>query len=176
MFQEILRLIAELRLQPPPAPAHEAFDCHAFKRNRQKECVQMPVKIARSTPRPSFGLPEAAGSQPHLASGSRDAAKSLLSTLISESSGECRFKSAMAPHFCRCVEFVERFLHEQGKERTEHVAANGGIAGVQDRATPGMPGAPRILLFGFWGAPPFAIIHAVSRSSRQRRRIQDESA
>jgi hypothetical protein len=29
----------------------------------------MPVKIARSTPRPSFGLPEAAGSQPHLASG-----------------------------------------------------------------------------------------------------------
>src|SRR6266567_268452 len=37
---------------------HEAFDCHAFKRNRQEECVQMPVKIARSAPRPSFGLPE----------------------------------------------------------------------------------------------------------------------
>jgi hypothetical protein len=34
------------------------FDCHAFKRNRQEECVQMPVKIARSAPRPSFGLPE----------------------------------------------------------------------------------------------------------------------
>lgn len=31
---------------------------HAFKRNRQEECVQMPVKIARSAPRPSFGLPE----------------------------------------------------------------------------------------------------------------------
>jgi len=46
MFQEILRLIAELRPQPPP----EAFDYHAFKRNRQQECVQMPVKIARSTP------------------------------------------------------------------------------------------------------------------------------
>jgi hypothetical protein len=37
---------------------HEAFDCHAFKSNRQEECVQMPVKIARSAPRPSFGLPE----------------------------------------------------------------------------------------------------------------------
>ena len=32
------------------------FDCHAFKRNRQEECVQMPMKIARSAPRPSFGL------------------------------------------------------------------------------------------------------------------------
>jgi hypothetical protein len=32
--------------------------CHAFKSSRQKECVQMPVKIARSAPRPSFGLPE----------------------------------------------------------------------------------------------------------------------
>ena len=41
MFEEILRL-----------------DCHAFKRNRQEECVQMPVKIARSAPRPSFRLPE----------------------------------------------------------------------------------------------------------------------
>ena len=57
MFQEILRLIAELwpKLRPRQ---HEAFDCHAFKRNRQEECVQMPVKIARPTPRPSFGLPE----------------------------------------------------------------------------------------------------------------------
>ena len=38
MFQEILRLIAELRPQPPPAPG-EAFDGYAFKSNRQKECV-----------------------------------------------------------------------------------------------------------------------------------------
>jgi hypothetical protein len=37
---------------------HEAFDCHAFKSNRQEESVQMPVKIARSAPRPSFRLPE----------------------------------------------------------------------------------------------------------------------
>ena len=57
MFQEILRLIAELWPQPPPRQ-HEAFHYHAFKSNRQEECVQMPVKIARSASRPSFGLPE----------------------------------------------------------------------------------------------------------------------
>jgi hypothetical protein len=27
--------------------------CHAFKRNRQKECIQMPGKMARSDPRPN---------------------------------------------------------------------------------------------------------------------------
>src|SRR5262249_61685897 len=57
MFQEILRLIAELRRSHHPRQ-HEAFDYHAFKSNRQEEGVQMPVKIARSSPRPSFGLPE----------------------------------------------------------------------------------------------------------------------
>src|SRR5215471_14891430 len=71
---------------------HEAFDCHAFKRNRQEECVQMPVKIARSTPRPSFGLRELLVASHISRLASRDAAKSLLSTLVSESSGECRFK------------------------------------------------------------------------------------
>src|SRR5262245_50085376 len=71
---------------------HEAFDCHAFKRNRQEECVQMPVKIARSTPQPSFGLPELLVASHISRLASRDAAKSLLSTLISESSGECRLK------------------------------------------------------------------------------------
>ena len=69
---------------------HEAFDCHAFKRNRQEECVQMPVKIARSTPRPSFGLRELLVASHISRLASRDAAKSLLSTLVSESSGECR--------------------------------------------------------------------------------------
>src|SRR5215831_10942301 len=69
---------------------HEAFDCHAFERNRQEECVQMPVKIARSTPRPSFGLPELLVASHISRLAFRDAAKSLLSTLVSESSGECR--------------------------------------------------------------------------------------
>jgi hypothetical protein len=32
MFQEILRLIPELRPQPPPAPARDT-DAHAFKSN-----------------------------------------------------------------------------------------------------------------------------------------------
>src|SRR5215472_15885538 len=51
----------------------------------------MPVKIARSTPQPSFGLPELLVASHISRLASRDAAKSLLSTLISESSGECRF-------------------------------------------------------------------------------------
>jgi len=51
----------------------------------------MPVKIARSTPRPSFGLRELLVASHISRLASRDAAKSLLSTLVSESSGECRF-------------------------------------------------------------------------------------
>src|SRR5215510_1862806 len=74
---------------------HEAFDCHAFKRNRQEECVQMRVKIARSTPRPSFGLRELLVASHISRLASRDAAKSLLSTLVSESSGECRLKGIL---------------------------------------------------------------------------------
>jgi hypothetical protein len=50
----------------------------------------MPVKIARSTPRPSFGLRELLVASHISRLASRDAAKSLLSTLVSESSGECR--------------------------------------------------------------------------------------
>jgi len=50
----------------------------------------MPVKIARSTPRPSFGLPELLVASHISRLAFRDAAKSLLSTLVSESSGECR--------------------------------------------------------------------------------------
>jgi hypothetical protein len=36
----------------------EALDGYAFMSNRQKECVQMPGKMARSDPRLSVGLPE----------------------------------------------------------------------------------------------------------------------
>src|SRR5215467_12143687 len=82
---------------------HEAFDCHAFKRNRQEECVQMPVKIARSTPRPSFGLRELLVASHISRLASRDVAKSLLSTLVSELSGECRPKGAApAVPACSC--------------------------------------------------------------------------
>ena len=100
MFQEILPLIAELRPQPPPAPA-EAFDCHAFRRNRQEECVQMPVKIARSTTRPSFWLRELLVASHISRLASRDAAKSLLSTLVSESSGECRLRYICVMRRCK---------------------------------------------------------------------------
>ena len=59
MFQEILRLIAELRPQPPRQ--HETFDSHAFKSNRQKECVQMPGRWPDQTLDQAFGLPEVLG-------------------------------------------------------------------------------------------------------------------
>src|SRR5215472_6071097 len=52
----------------------------------------MPVKIARSTPQPSFGLPELLVASHISRLASRDAAKSLPSTLVSESSGECRIR------------------------------------------------------------------------------------
>jgi hypothetical protein len=55
MFQEILRPIAELRPQPPPAP-RETPDGHAFKGDRWEKCVKMPTKTATSAPRPLFGL------------------------------------------------------------------------------------------------------------------------
>src|SRR5262245_30216622 len=47
---------------------HEAFDCHAFKSNRQEKCVQMPVKIARSVCSTIVRAARAAGSHPRLAS------------------------------------------------------------------------------------------------------------
>src|SRR6516165_8433968 len=50
------------------ATAAETFRCHAFKSNRQKECVQMPGKMARSDPRPSVRVTRGVGSDQHLAS------------------------------------------------------------------------------------------------------------
>jgi DNA-binding transcriptional ArsR family regulator len=47
MFQEILRLIAELRPQAPPPPAAGDADHHAFKHNRQEECVHEATRETR---------------------------------------------------------------------------------------------------------------------------------
>src|SRR5215467_2275265 len=47
---------------------HETFDGHAFKSNRQKECVQMPGEMATSDPRPSARVTRGAGSGQRLAS------------------------------------------------------------------------------------------------------------
>jgi hypothetical protein len=55
----------------------------------------MPVKIARSTPGPLFGLRELLVASHISRLASRDATKSLLSTLVSESSGECRLNPSM---------------------------------------------------------------------------------
>src|SRR5262249_9037383 len=72
---------------------------------------QMPVKIARSTPRPSFGLPELLVASHISRLAFRDAAKSLLSTLVSESSGECRSKG-----FCRSSRNCGRSHHQRQHE------------------------------------------------------------
>jgi hypothetical protein len=69
---------------------HEAFDCHAFKRNRQEECVQMPVKIARSAPRPSFGLPELLVAIHTSRQSCYKAGKARIFSPVRESSGESR--------------------------------------------------------------------------------------
>ena len=65
---------------------------HAFKRNRQEECVQMPVKIARSAPRPSFGLPELLVAIHTSRQSCCKAAKARIFTPVRESSGESRLK------------------------------------------------------------------------------------
>src|ERR1035437_10113535 len=45
-------------LSTPSYHAAVRPDGHAFKSNRWEECVQMPAKMARSAPRPPFGLPK----------------------------------------------------------------------------------------------------------------------
>jgi hypothetical protein len=91
MFQEILRLIAELRSQPPPALARDVR-CHAFKSNRQKECVQMPGEMARPDPRPSARVTRGAGSSQHLGSVLREGRETRTLMPVWDSSGESRSK------------------------------------------------------------------------------------
>jgi hypothetical protein len=57
MFQEILRLIAELR-RSHHQRGREVFDGDALKGNRREECVRMPGKTARSGPQRHSGRPE----------------------------------------------------------------------------------------------------------------------
>jgi hypothetical protein len=58
--------------------------------NRQEECVQMPVKIARSAPRPSFGLPELLVSIHSSRKSCCKVGKARIFTPVPESSGESR--------------------------------------------------------------------------------------
>src|ERR1700746_880587 len=57
MFQEILRMIAELRPQPPPAPALVAR-LQSVTNKPTGGVLQMPAKIARLATRPLFWIPE----------------------------------------------------------------------------------------------------------------------
>jgi hypothetical protein len=56
MFQEIF--VAHRGATAAATTSARDVRCHAFKSNRQKECVQMPGKMAGSDRRPSIRLPE----------------------------------------------------------------------------------------------------------------------
>ena len=55
MFQKILRLIGELRPQPPRASMRRPCSC---VHKRREECVQIPWRMTRSAPQSPFELPE----------------------------------------------------------------------------------------------------------------------
>jgi hypothetical protein len=54
----------------------ETFDGHAFKNNRQEECVQLPSKMAISAPQPPFRQPRASVAIRTSRLASREAGKS----------------------------------------------------------------------------------------------------
>ncbi len=106
MFQEILRLIGELRLQPPPR-LRETPDGDAFKSDRWEECVKMPAKMARSSPRPSSGLPEVTVAVRTALLSCREAGKTRVFTPAQEPSGESGLSSrARFVPICGCA--IER--------------------------------------------------------------------
>ena len=85
----------------------------------------MPVKIARSTPRPSFGLPELLVASHISRLAFRDAAKSLLSTLVSESSGECRLSPSVVES--RQVKTMPNRLLSAAKRTTNLILGSFGL-------------------------------------------------
>src|ERR1035437_3309623 len=77
-------------LSTPSYHAAVRPDGHAFKSNRWEECVQMPTKVARSAPRPPFGLPELTVAVRTSLLSCRKAGKTRVFTPVRESSGESR--------------------------------------------------------------------------------------
>src|SRR5664280_3719762 len=73
----------------------EAFDGYAFKSDRWEECVPMPGKIARSPPRPPFGLAEVPVTVGTSRLSCGNAGKARILTPVWESSGESRFKAVL---------------------------------------------------------------------------------
>ena len=61
--------------------------------NRQEECAQRPVEIARSAARPSFGLPELLVAIHTSRRSCSKAGKARIFALVWKSSGESRFQS-----------------------------------------------------------------------------------
>jgi hypothetical protein len=79
----------------------------------------MPAKIARSTPRPSFGLPELPVAIRISRLASKDAAKSLLSTLVSESSGECRTRATQSALVFLKISQLREVEHVEVESRSD---------------------------------------------------------
>ncbi len=70
----------------------ERRDTHAFKSNRQEECVQMQGKMARSAQSPPFGLHEVPAAVRTSRLSCRKAGKAQIFTSDRGPSGECREK------------------------------------------------------------------------------------
>jgi hypothetical protein len=92
MFQEILRLIAELRPHAATRASMKRLIVTRSSAIDREECVQMPVKITRSAHRPSFGLPELLVAIHTWRQSCSKARKARIFALVWESSGESRFK------------------------------------------------------------------------------------
>src|SRR5262249_21666811 len=113
---------------------HEAFDCHAFKSNRQEECVQMPVKIARSAPRPSFGLPELLAAIHTSRQSCCKAGKVRIFALVWESSGESRFTRKLWMHWMARIAYFHRSVAAQfAKARFNCPSCGSALSSVVDR-------------------------------------------
>src|SRR4029077_6312776 len=89
MFQEILRLIAELRPSRHQRQ-HEAFDRYPFHSNRREEYVRMLGKITKPILRPPFRPPQVPAAVPSSRLSCGKVGKAQIFTSARESSGESR--------------------------------------------------------------------------------------
>jgi hypothetical protein len=101
--------IGYLLTRPVGRPPHHVRRFHAnfsyqagtwTKSNRQKECVQMPGKMARSAPRPSVRVTRSAGSGQHLASLLQEGRENALMP-VWDSSGESRIIQIPGDGLCK---------------------------------------------------------------------------
>src|SRR5262249_13753347 len=119
----------------------EAFEGHAFKSNRQKECVQMPGKMARSDPRLSVRITRGAGSGHTSRLSFKRAGEARTLMPVWDSSGESRLKAA--------IEAIDSTIHDEEGAAILTNNANG------------------IFLDRIIGGPPATIKVSVSEIRRQ---------